>query len=443
MKITLFGTGYVGLVSGACLAELGNDVLCMDIDAQKIQRLQQGEVPIFEPGLDKFIQRNTAAGRLKFTADPEEAVSHGMLLFICVGTPPDKDGSADLSAIYQVAETIGLYMKDYKLVLNKSTVPVGTADKVREIIQSQLKIRSHNIEFDIASNPEFLREGAAISDFMNPDRIIVGADTQRATEHLRRLYTPLIDAGRRFIVMDTRSSELTKYASNAFLATKISFMNEMSHIAERLGADVEQVRIGMSMDPRIGEHFLFSGCGYGGSCFPKDVQALQKTAKDYGYESQILSAVENINARQKALLFQKINRYFGEKLQGKVISLWGLAFKPNTDDMRDAPSCVLIKSLLENGATVKAYDPIALENTAKIFPNESNLILCDSHQESLDNADVLAIVTDWNEFKQVDLNIVKEKLRFPAIFDGRNIYHPETVSGLGLEYYAIGRGLAI
>jgi len=443
MKITLFGTGYVGLVSGACFAELGNEVLCMDIDEQKISRLQKGEIPIFEPELDQLITRNYSSGQINFTCDPELAVSHGDLIFIAVGTPPGGDGSADLSAVYAVAKTIGQYMQDYKLVLNKSTVPVGSADNVRDIINEQLKSRNVNIEFDIASNPEFLREGAAIKDFMNPDRIIVGADTPRATECLRRLYTPLIDAGRRFIVMDTRSAELTKYASNAFLATKISFMNEMSHIAERVGADIEQVRIGMSMDPRIGEHFLYAGCGYGGSCFPKDVQALQKTASDYGYDAQILESVESMNLKQKQLMFEKINRYFSRDLKDKVIALWGLSFKPNTDDMRDASSLVLVDALLEKGGRIQAYDPIAHKNTAEIYDQEANITLCDSHQQTLENADVLVIITEWDEFKQADLAFVKEKLRFPAIFDGRNIYDPNYVASLGLNYYAIGRGLPI
>lgn len=443
MKITMFGTGYVGLVSGACLAELGNDVLCMDVDQEKINHLRNGDIPIYEPGLDVLLEKNINAGRIKFTTDPHEAVMCGELLFICVGTPPGDDGSADLSAIFKVAETVGQHMQEYKLVLNKSTVPVGTADKVSDIINHELKKRNLSVDFDIASNPEFLREGAAIKDFMNPDRIIVGADTPRATELLRGLYTALIDAGRRFIVMATRSAELTKYASNAFLAAKISFMNEMSHIAERLGADVEQVRIGMSMDPRIGEHFLYAGCGYGGSCFPKDVQALQKTATDYGYNSQILSAVEEVNRTQKQILFEKIKRYFSGELKGKVVSVWGLAFKPNTDDMRDASSLVLIDALLENDVIVQAYDPIAKNNTAKIYEGRENLILCDNTTQSLNNADVLAIVTEWDEFKQADLTVIKETLRYPAIFDGRNIYNPNAVYSAGLNYYAIGRGLPI
>lgn len=441
MNITVFGTGYVGLVTGVCLAELGNHVVCVDINQEKINLLKQGTSPIYEPGLDDLLQRNIQAGRIEFTTDAQSALQHGTMHFIAVGTPPGDNGSADLSAVYAVAHTIGQHIQEYCLVLNKSTVPVGTADTVRDIIKQELAKRQLQIDFDIASNPEFLREGAAISDFMNPDRIIVGADTEKATEIMRRLYTPLIDAGRRFIVMDTRSSELTKYASNAFLATKISFINEMSHLAERLGADIEQVRIGMSMDPRIGEHFLFPGCGYGGSCFPKDVQALVKTASDCGYETKILQAVEEVNAKQKQLLYQKINRYFSDDLQNKVVALWGLSFKPNTDDMRDASSLILLESLWQQGAVVQVYDPIAMEKTKQLYPESSDkLRFCDSRYDALKNADVLAIATEWDEFRQPDFKFIKEQLKHPVIFDGRNIYNPSEVAKHELSYYAIGRG---
>lgn len=443
MKVTIFGTGYVGLVTGVCLAELGNQVICVDIDEVKIQRLQQGSSPIFEPGLTEMLQQNIALGRIQFTTDIEEGIHHGIFQFIAVGTPASDDGAADLRAVHAVAQQIGQKMQNYCLVITKSTVPVGTADEIRKIIDNSLKARNIAIDFDIASNPEFLREGAAVSDFMNPDRIIVGADNVRALDYLRELYMPLIDSGKRFIVMDTRSSELTKYASNAFLATKISFMNEMSHLAEKLGADIEHVRMGMSMDPRIGEHFLFPGCGYGGSCFPKDVQALQKTAKDFGYELQLLSATEQINHTQKHILVHKLQRYFNNNLQDKVVAVWGLSFKPNTDDMREASSRVLLEKLWGLGARVQAYDPVAMHEAKKIYGQRSDFVLCETHELALENADALAIVTEWDIFRHPDFSLIKQKLRYPAIFDGRNLFEPSRVSQLGIEYYGIGRGLII
>lgn len=443
MNITIFGTGYVGLVTGACLAEIGNQVLCVDIDAEKIAMLKSGQSPIYEPGLTEMLQRNIALNRIDFTTNAARGVGESELIFIAVGTPSGEDGSADLRAIFAVAQTIGEHLNAYALVLNKSTVPVGTADQVRATIDAALAKRGVNIDYDIASNPEFLREGAAITDFMQPDRIVIGADNKRAAEKLRHLYTPLIDAGQRFIVMDTRSSELTKYASNAFLATKISFMNQMSHIAECLGADIEHVRRGMSMDPRIGEHFLYAGCGYGGSCFPKDVQALQNTASEMGYDADILNVVEAVNERQKRILFDKIQRYFQHDLKNKVIAMWGLAFKPNTDDMRAASSLVLLDLLWNAGATVRVYDPIAMDNTRTIFGERSDLHYSESATAALQGADALMIVTEWPEFTLPDFQLIKSALRHPIIFDGRNIYDPQYVASHGLTYVGIGRGTSV
>lgn len=443
MKITIFGTGYVGLVTGVCLAELGNTVLCVDINEDKVSQLKKGIAPIYEQGLTDLLTQNISRGSLSFTSSFEEGVRHGLFQFIAVGTPSNDDGAADLRAVYAVAEQIGQKMVDYCLIITKSTVPVGTADEIRRILQNELSSRHLTLDFDIASNPEFLREGAAISDFMNPDRIIVGADNARALDHLRELYMPLIDMGKRFIAMDTRSSELTKYASNAFLATKISFMNEMSHLAEKLEADIEQVRVGMSMDPRIGEHFLYPGCGYGGSCFPKDVQALQRTAQDFGYELRLLSATQQINHEQKQLLVHKIHRYFKGELENKVIALWGLAFKPNTDDMREASSRVIMEALWERGAKIQAYDPVAMEEAKKIYGSRCDLTLYDTHEDVLNNADVLAIITEWDIFRQPNFPLIKQKLRYPAIFDGRNLYDPARVNQLGLQYFAVGRGQSI
>lgn len=439
MKVTIFGTGYVGLITGVCLADLGNEVYCVDIDAAKINQLKQGISPIYESGLNHLLPLNQSMGRLHFTTDFAEGIHHGLFQFIAVGTPSSDDGAVDLCAVYDVAKKIGQLMEAYCLVIIKSTVPVGTADKIREIIRAELINRQLDISFDIASNPEFLKEGVAINDFMNPDRIVVGADNSRALDYLRELYMPLIDAGKRFIVMDTKSSELTKYASNAFLATKISFMNEMSLLAEKLRADIDHVRIGMSMDPRIGEHFLFPGCGYGGSCFSKDIQALQKTAQDFGQELKILSVTESVNREQKQILVKKLNTFFKDNLENKIIALWGLAFKPNTDDMREASSRVVIEKLLSTGAKIQAFDPVAMDEARRLYGDNPDFSLGCHHETVLENADVLVIVTEWEVFRTPNFAVIKEKLRHPAIFDGRNLYDPTHLSGLGLQYFSVGR----
>jgi len=440
MKITIFGSGYVGLVTGACLAEVGNDVLCVDIDADKIATLQKGEIPIYEPGLQKLVVHNIQAGRLAFTTDTVAGVAHGLFQFIAVGTPPDEDGSADLQHVLAVADTIGTHMENYRIVIDKSTVPVGTADKVRNKIQSVIDQRGLKMEFDVVSNPEFLKEGAAVDDFMKPERIIIGTDNPRTTELLRALYTPFNRNHERIFVMDVRSAELTKYAANAMLATKISFMNELANLAERLGADIEQVRIGIGSDPRIGYHFIYPGCGFGGSCFPKDVQALGYTAKQIGYQADLLEAVKAVNNRQKEVLFNKINRHFKGELKGKTIALWGLAFKPNTDDMREAPSRTLMESLWAAGASVQAFDPAAMDETRRIYDKQPGLTLCESPMDALVNADALTVVTEWNVFRSPDFSKIKSALKTPVIFDGRNLYDPPHLSREGFTYYAIGRG---
>jgi UDPglucose 6-dehydrogenase len=439
MKVTIFGSGYVGLVTGACLAEVGNDVICVDIDAGKIERLHRGEVPIYEPGLDTLIRRNLAAGRLQFTTDVDLGVGHGLFQFIAVGTPPDEDGSADLQYVLAVARSIGERMRDYRIIVNKSTVPVGTADKVREAVDGVLGRRGGAIEFDVVSNPEFLKEGAAIEDFMKPDRIVVGADNPRTTELLRALYAPFNRSHDRMVCMDIRSAELTKYAANAMLATRISFMNELANLAERLGADIEKVRVGIGSDPRIGYQFIYPGCGYGGSCFPKDVKALERTARDAGYAAQLLQAVEAVNDRQKEKLFEKIGAYFGGDLAGRTIAVWGLAFKPNTDDMREAPSRNLMEALWRAGAKVRAFDPVAGEEAQRIYGERCDLILCDSPESALQGADALAVVTEWNVFRSPDFDEIKQTLSRPAIFDGRNIYDPAHMKAQGFDYFAIGR----
>ncbi len=439
MKVTVFGSGYVGLVTGACLADVGNDVVCVDIDENKIAMLKRGEIPIYEPGLDEIVRRNSEAGRLHFTTDVEEGVSHGLFQFIAVGTPPDEDGSADLQYVLAVAATIGQHMDEYKVVIDKSTVPVGTADKVRERIAGVLAERGVEVEFDVVSNPEFLKEGAAIEDFMKPDRIVIGTDNPRTTELLRALYAPFNRNHERLVVMDIRSAELTKYAANAMLATKISFMNELANLAERLGADIEKVRIGIGSDPRIGYHFIYPGCGYGGSCFPKDVKALERTAREVGYQAELLSAVEAVNNRQKEVLFRKINDHFGGQLEGRTIALWGLAFKPNTDDMRDAPSRVLMEALWKAGARVRAYDPQAMDEARRIYGERPDLVLCERPEEALEGADALAVVTEWKVFRSPDFDTIKEKLASPVIFDGRNIYDPAMLKSQGFDYHAIGR----
>jgi UDPglucose 6-dehydrogenase len=440
MRLTIFGSGYVGLVTGACMAETGNHVVCVDVDEEKIARLNDGDIPIYEPGLDAYIERNVEAGRLEFTTDIRKGVDHGLFQFIAVGTPPDEDGSADLKHVLAVARSIGEHMGEYRIVVDKSTVPVGTADRVKAEIQKTLDERSVAIEFDVVSNPEFLKEGAAIGDFMKPDRIIIGTDNPRTTELLRALYEPFNRNHDRVIDMDIRSAELTKYAANAMLATKISFMNEVANIAERMGADIEKVRIGIGSDPRIGYHFIYPGAGYGGSCFPKDVQALGRSARATGYVAQLLDAVEAVNARQKNRLFEKIRAHYDGELAGKTIALWGLAFKPKTDDMREAPSRVLMEALWDAGATVKAYDPEAMDEARRIYPEEERLTLCESAYETLEGADALAIVTEWQEFRSPDFQQLKESLTDSTVFDGRNLYDPLVVEALGLQYYAIGRG---
>ena len=439
MKITVVGTGYVGLVSGACLADVGNEVLCLDLDASKIRTLNEGGIPIYEPGLQEIVKRNHGAGRLAFTTDVEQAVGFGTVQFIAVGTPPAEDGSADLQHVLAAARNIGRHMRDYRVVVDKSTVPVGTADKVRAVIAEELKRRGADIAFSVVSNPEFLKEGAAVGDFMRPDRIVIGSDDERAMQVMRILYAPFQRSHERVIAMDVRSAELTKYAANAMLATRISFMNELANLAERLGADIEDVRRGIGADPRIGYHFLYPGAGYGGSCFPKDVQALMRTAGDAGMDLLILNAVERANAAQKQVLGAKIVKRFGNDLKGMNFALWGLAFKPNTDDLREAPSRVLLADLLARGADVTAYDPVAMAEARDIYKAESRVRFADSPMAALEGADALAIVTEWKEFRSPDFERIRQLLRTPAIFDGRNLYDPAEVRRSGLEYYPIGR----
>ena len=443
MRVTIFGSGYVGLVTGACLAEAGNHVVCVDVDAKKIERLNQGEVPIHEPGLDALIKRNSAAGRLEFTTDAAKGVEHGLFQIIAVGTPPDEDGSADLRYVLAVARTVATHMNRYCIVITKSTVPVGTADKVRAELTNTLKGRNANVEFDVVSNPEFLKEGAAIEDFMKPDRVVVGTDNPRTQELMRALYEPFTRQHDRLIVMDIRSSELTKCAANVMLATKISFMNELANIAELVGADIEKVRIGIGSDPRIGYSFIYPGAGYGGSCFPKDVQALVRSSRGVGHQPAILEAVEAVNNRQKELLVKKLRRHFGPKLKGATVALWGLAFKPNTDDMREAPSRTIIDLLLKDGVAVRAYDPVATDEARRIFGDEKGVTLCKSAYEAAEGADALLIVTEWKEFRSPDFDRLKELLKSPLIFDGRNIYDPSMLTRFGFTYYAIGRGRSL
>ncbi len=439
MRVTIFGSGYVGLVTAACLADAGNHIVCVDVDAGKIEGLKRGEVPIHEPGLDGLIKRNAEAGRIEFTTDAAYAAAHGLFQLIAVGTPPGEDGSADLSHVLAVARTIATHMSRYSIVITKSTVPVGTADRVRAEIDSTLAARGAKCEYDVVSNPEFLKEGAAIADFMKPDRVVVGTDNPRTTELLRALYEPFTRNHDRLIVMDVRSAELTKYAANAMLATKISFMNELAAIAERLGADIEKVRIGIGSDPRIGYSFIYPGTGYGGSCFPKDVRALIRSSSEAGHRPEILAAVESVNARQKQVLFRKMTRHFGA-LKGRTIAVWGLAFKPNTDDMRDAPARTLIDLLLQAGAAVRAYDPVAAAAAQRLYAGKAGFALAKSAYHAAEGADALAIVTEWQEFRSPDFERLRETLKGAVIFDGRNLYDPATVNRFGLAYYAIGRG---
>lgn len=443
MNVTIYGSGYVGLVTAACLAQVGNNVLCVDIDEERIKKLQQCIVPIHEPGLQELIQTNVEATRIEFTLDANAGIEHGLFQFISVGTPPDEDGSADLQHVLKVAETIGQGMNDYKVVVNKSTVPVGTAKKVSDEIKSQLKERNLSLEYDVVSNPEFLKEGAAIDDFMKPDRIIVGVENPRTAELMRALYAPFNRSHDRVHIMEPASAELTKYAANAILATKISFMNELANIAERLGADIEEVRLGIGSDPRIGYQFIYPGCGYGGSCFPKDVKALQHIAKEVGYTPELVMAVDQVNQNQKHVLFEKINKFFNGDLKDKVIALWGLAFKPNTDDMREASSRELMEALWDAGAKVHAYDPVAMDECQRIYGDHPGLTLCNEKDETLNNADALVLVTEWSEFKSPNFDAIKKSLSHAVIFDGRNLYEPGLMQQLGFKYYAIGRGDSI
>jgi UDPglucose 6-dehydrogenase len=439
----MFGTGYVGLVTGTCLAEVGNDIVCVDVDAAKIADLERGEMPIFEPGLSDLVASNRAAGRLRFTTDAAQGIAHGQMVFIAVGTPPDEDGSADLRHVLTVARTIGQYIDRYTVIVNKSTVPVGTADRVRETIAADLAARGVKVEFDVVSNPEFLKEGDAVKDCMRPDRIVVGSGSTRAIELLKALYAPFNRNHERIVLMDVRSSELTKYAANAMLATKISFMNEMANIAERVGADIELVRHGIGSDPRIGYSFIYPGAGYGGSCFPKDVQALERIARSQDYEARLLDAVEAVNLKQKEKLHELLNRHFGGALRGKTIALWGLAFKPNTDDMREAPSRRLLEQLWAAGAKVQAYDPEARAEAQRIYGERVDLTLCEEAYAALQSADALVVVTEWKAFWSPDFARIRSTLRTPVIFDGRNIYEPSAVEAAGIAYYGIGRGRSV
>lgn len=443
MRVTVFGTGYVGLVTGTCLAEVGNQVVCVDIDQAKVDGLNKGVIPIYEPGLEEMVLANHASGRLSFTTEVAAPIAHGDIIFIAVGTPPDEDGSADLKYVLAVARTIGKHLQRPAVVVNKSTVPVGTADKVRAAIAAELKARGSDVAFEVVSNPEFLKEGDAVKDCMRPDRIVIGTDSAHALEQMKRLYAPFNRNHERIIPMGVRSAELTKYAANAMLATKISFMNEMANIAERVGADIENVRHGIGSDPRIGYSFIYPGAGYGGSCFPKDVQALEKTAKQYGYTAQILEAVEAVNARQKHKVFELASRHFDGALSGKTFAVWGLAFKPNTDDMREASSRTLLDRLWAAGAKVRAYDPEANHEAGRIYGERADLVLAKSPEEALEGADALVVLTEWKAFWSPDFGKIKAALKSPVLFDGRNIYDPAEVEAAGLAYYGIGRGRTV
>ena len=440
MKVTIYGSGYVGLVTGALIADVGNDVLCVDVDETKVANLKKGIVPIFEPGLDDVIKRNVEAERLDFTTDMDRAVAHSEVQFIAVGTPPDEDGSADMQYVASVAKTIAERMDSEKIVVTKSTVPVGTGDMVERVIAENLATRKEKIHYSVISNPEFLKEGAAIEDFMKPDRIVVGTDDERAIEVMRELYAPFCRNRRdRLIFMSRKSSELTKYAANSLLATKISFMNELSNIADRLGADIEDVRVGIGSDPRIGYHFIYPGCGYGGSCFPKDVKALIATSRENGYTAELLQAVDSVNDRQKHVLFEKLMRHFDGDIKGKKFAVWGLSFKPNTDDLREAPSRVLIEAILEAGGTVRAYDPVAMKEMRHFYPDEKRMELVGTAMDTVEGCDALLINTEWREFRSINTDAVKKALRQPVVIDGRNLYEPETMLEAGFIYDCIGR----
>jgi UDPglucose 6-dehydrogenase len=438
LEITIFGSGYVGLVTAACFADAGNAVLCVDIDAAKVAKLRKGYVPFYEPGLEDLVKRNFDAGRLKFTTDAAEGVAHGLFQFIAVGTPPAEDGSADLHHVLAVAKSIGKHIDDYRVVITKSTVPVGTAEKVDAAIRGELAARKATIEYDVVSNPEFLKEGAAVEDFNRPDRIVVGSDSAKATELMRALYTPFNRNHDRLLVMDVRSSELTKYAANAMLATKISFMNELANLSEKLGTDIERVRIGIGSDPRIGFHFIYPGCGYGGSCFPKDVQALVRTAQETGFEPHLLKSVEQVNKVQKNVLHAKLRQSLGE-LKGKTIGVWGLSFKPKTDDMREAPSRNLIDAILADGGRVQAYDPVAMHEARRLYESKPHMLLVDSAEAAAEGADALAIVTEWRMFQSPNFTQLKKVMKSPRIFDGRNLFDPAFMKQTGFTYYSIGR----
>lgn len=443
MKVTVFGIGYVGLVQAAVLAEVGHDVVCVDVNAERVEKLNQGIIPIYEPGLTPIVTNNFQAGRLRFTTDAAFGVEHGLIQFIAVGTPPDEDGSADLKYVLAVANTIASSMTSYKVVIDKSTVPVGTADKVREHITAVLAKRALHVPFDVVSNPEFLKEGAAVADCMRPDRIIIGTYNEQPVDVVRELYEPFNRNHDKMIFMDVRSAELTKYAANCMLATKISFMNEMANLAELLGADIEAVRKGIGSDPRIGYHFIYPGCGYGGSCFPKDVQALIQTSEQNGYTPKILQAVEAVNNKQKYKLPTQVKKHFGEDLTGKTFALWGLSFKPNTDDMREASSRVLMEELWAAGATIHAFDPQAMEETQRIYGVRPDLVLCGTKEAALQGADALIICTEWQQFKAPDFDFVKQQLTSSVIFDGRNLFDPERLKQKGFSYYAIGRAKSV
>lgn len=443
MKVAIFGTGYVGLVTGACLAEIGHEVTCVDVDSGKIDGLKQGRIPIYEPGLEPLVKSNQRSGRLHFTTEAASAIVGNEIVFIAVGTPPDEDGSADLKYVLEVAMTIGRHLESRAIVVNKSTVPVGTARLVHGAIAGELERRGVEIGFEVVSNPEFLKEGAAVDDCMHPDRIVIGASSVEAVNTLRKLYTPFVRNHDRFVVMDVASAELTKYAANAMLATKISFMNEIANIAERVGADVEMVRQGIGSDPRIGWHFIYPGVGYGGSCFPKDVQALARTAIQHGHEPFLLDAVEAVNERQKGHLFELIRQHYGGGVAGKTVAVWGLAFKANTDDMRAASSRRLLAQLWEAGARVRAYDPEARGEARRIYGEREDLLICESSVGAVDGADALAVVTEWREFRSPDFARLRDSLRDAVIFDGRNLYQPDEVEAAGIAYYGIGRGRSV
>lgn len=443
MKVTVFGSGYVGLVTGACLADVGNHVVCVDIDEAKVEKLTKGEVPIYEPGLDRLIIENQQHGHLEFTTDAKSAIEHADIIFIAVGTPPQEDGSADLQYVLAVAGTIGQYMNGYKVIVGKSTVPVGTCDQIERKVAEELAKRQSDLTFSVVSNPEFLKEGSAIEDFLKPDRIVVGTQDTKAKSMMGELYAPFNRKHNRVLFMDRRSSELTKYAANAMLATKISFINEISNIAERVGADIEEVRHGIGSDPRIGYQFIYPGCGYGGSCFPKDVKALRQTARKYDYQANLLDAVENVNAKQKENLFEKVSNFYKGDLTGKTFALWGLSFKPQTDDMREASSLVLMDALFAAGAKVQAYDPAAMEATQSLYPDQPLLTLTGTKEAALRDADALIICTEWKNFRSPDFGLIKSQVSDKVIFDGRNLYDPETLADKGVKYFGVGRGLSL